>query len=76
MGVARSHFKGIFSTAATQWQIVLHSDVVAHTTTIMPKSAASERKYYLLFALCCLKSMWTWLLGTSTEPLGAAHCGD
>ena len=30
MGDTRCHFKSIFSPAATLWQIVLHSNVVAH----------------------------------------------
>ena len=42
------------------------------STTIIPKSAASGRSYSLLFALWCLKSMWTWFLEISTELLGDA----
>ena len=30
MGVTRCHIKGIFSSAATRWQIVLHGVVFAH----------------------------------------------
>ena len=50
MGVTRCHIKGIFSPATARWQIVLHSDVVAHQQQLCQK-ARHRKKLLLTFAL-------------------------
>ena len=66
MGVTWCHIKGIFSLAATRWQIVLHSQQVCQTARHREEATNYNSRSD------ALKSMWSWLPVTSTGPLGAA----
>ena len=72
MGFTKCHLTCTVSAAATQRQIVLYYDVVTHQCA---KKRGIGIKLLLTVRTVMLKSMWIWLLGTSTVPLGAAAHG-